>query len=98
MNEYIGSDFDDFLAEEGILQEVEAAAIKKVIAYLVKQAMDEAQITKAEMARRMGTSRVQLDRLLNPDNTSVTLGTLVKASNAVGKKLSISFDEDKAAA
>jgi DNA-binding phage protein len=91
MNEYIGSDFDDFLSEEGILQEVDAAAIKKVVACLVKQGMDEAQITKVEMARRMGTSRVQLDRLLNPDNPSVTLATLVKAANAVGKKISISF-------
>lgn len=92
MNEYIGSNFDDFLNEEGILQEVEAAAIKKVVACLVKQSMDEARITKVEMARRMGTSRVQLDRLLNPDNPAVTLTTLVKAANAVGKKISISFD------
>jgi len=93
MNEYIGSDFDDFLAEEGILQEVEAAAIKKVVACLVKQGMDEAQIGKAEMARRMGTSRMQLDRLLNPDNPSVTLATLVKAAHAVGKRVSVSFDD-----
>ena len=93
MNEYIGSDFDDFLSEEGILQEVEAAAIKKVVACLVKQGMDEARLTKVEMARRMGTSRVQLDRLLNPDNPAVTLTTLVKAANAVGKKISISFDD-----
>jgi plasmid maintenance system antidote protein VapI len=92
MNEYIGSNFDDFLDEEGIIQEVEAAAIKKVVACLVKRSMDEAQITKVEMARRMGTSRVQLDRLLNPDNPAVTLTTLVKAANAVGKKISISFD------
>jgi antitoxin HicB len=93
MNDYIGSDFDDFLAEEGILQEVEAAAIKKVIAALVKQGMDDARISKAEMARLMGTSRMQLDRLLNPANPSVTLTTLVKAAHAVGKKVSISFED-----
>jgi hypothetical protein len=93
MNEHIGSNFDDFLIEDGILQDVEAAAIKKVVACLVKQSMDEAKITKVEMAKRMDTSRMQLDRLLNPDNPSVTLTTLVKAANAVGKRISISFDD-----
>jgi len=93
MNEHIGSNFDDFLIEDGILQDVEAAAIKKVVACLVKQSMDEAKITKVEMAKRMDTSRMQLDRLLNPDNSSVTLTTLVKAANAVGKRISISFDD-----
>ena len=93
MNEHIGSNFDDFLIEDGILQDVEAAAIKKVVACLVKQSMDEAKITKVEMAKRMDTSRMQLDRLLNPDNSSVTLTTLVKAANAVGTRISISFDD-----
>ena len=92
MNEHIGSDFDDFLIEEGILQEVEAVAIKKVVAGLIEQAMDEAHLTKAEMARRMGTSRGQLDRLLDPANPSVTLSTLVRAAKATGKRMSVSFD------
>ncbi|MBT9096511.1 XRE family transcriptional regulator [Methylovulum psychrotolerans] len=93
MNPHIGSDFDDFLAEEGLSEEVEAAAMKKVIACLIAQNMTEAHITKAEMARRMNTSRAQLDRLLNPNCHSVTLTTLVKAAAAVGKKISISLED-----
>ena len=92
-NPHIGSDFDDFLQEEGILEEVEAAAIKKVVACMIVWAMAEAHITKSEMARRMGTSRTQLDRLLDPAYPSVTLATIAKAATAIGKKISISFDE-----
>ncbi|TAK71690.1 MAG: Fis family transcriptional regulator [Betaproteobacteria bacterium] len=92
-NPYIGSDFDEFLREEGIFEEVEAAAIKKVLACMIEQAMAETHITKSEMARRMGTSRTQLDRLLDPANSSVTLSTIAKAAKAIGKKISISFDE-----
>lgn len=92
-NPYIGSDFDEFLREEGIFEEVEAAAIKKVLACMIEQAMAETHITKSEMARRMGTSRTQLDRLLDPANPSVTLSTIAKAARAIGKKISISFEE-----
>ena len=92
-NPHIGSDLDDFLQEEGILEEVEAAAIKKVVACMIVWAMAEAHITKSEMARRMGTSRTQLDRLLDPAYPSVTLATIAKAATAIGKKISISFDE-----
>lgn len=92
-NEHIGSDFDDFLREEGIFEEVEAGAIKKVIACMVEQALVESHTTKSEMAKRMGTSRTQLDRLLDPENHSVTLATLVKAAKVLGKKLSISFED-----
>jgi antitoxin HicB len=92
-NPYIGSDFDEFLREEGIFEEVEAAAIKKVLACMIEQAMAETHITKSEMARRMGTSRTQLDRLLDPANPSVTLSTVAKAAKAIGKKISISFEE-----
>lgn len=92
-NEHIGSDFGDFLREEGIFEEVEAAAIKKVIACMIEQTMVEARISKSEMARRMGTSRSQLDRLLDPEYPSVTLATIAKAANAIGKKISISIDE-----
>jgi len=93
-NKCIGSNFDDFLREEGIYEEVEAGAIKKVIACMIEQEIAKKQITKAEMARRLGTSRTQLDRLLNPENHSVTLSTMVKAAKVFGGKMSISFDDD----
>jgi predicted XRE-type DNA-binding protein len=96
-NGCIGSDFDDFLDQEGILDEVEALAIKKVIASMVEQAMGEAHLTKTEMARRMGTSRSQLDRLLDPTCASITLTTVTKAAKALGKKVSINFSALNAA-
>lgn len=96
-NSHVGSDFDDFLAQEGILDEVEALAIKKVIASMIEHAMGEAHITKTEMARRMGTSRSQLDRLLDPTCASITLTTVTKAAKALGKNVSINFSELNAA-
>lgn len=92
-NEYIGSSFEDFLREEGLYEEVEAAAIKKVIACMIEQTMQERRVTKSDMARRMGTSRTQLDRLLDPAYPSVTLATVAKAASALGKKISISFGD-----
>jgi DNA-binding Xre family transcriptional regulator len=92
-NPHIGSDFDDFLREEGIFEEVEARAIKKVVAAMIEQTMAERHVTKTEMARRMATSRGQLDRLLDPANPSVTLATLAKAARAIGKRMSISFED-----
>jgi antitoxin HicB len=92
-NDYIGSSFEDFLREEGIYEEVEAAAIKKVIACMIEQSMLETHVSKSEMARRMGTSRTQLDRLLDPAYHSVTLATIAKAASALGKKISISFGD-----
>ncbi len=92
-NSHIGSDFDDFLREEGIFEEIEARAIKKVIAAMIEQTMAEKHVTKTEMARRMATSRGQLNRLLDPANPSVTLATLAKAARAIGKRMSISFDD-----
>lgn len=92
-NEHIGSGFDEFLREEGIFEEVEAGAIKKVVACMIEQAMAESHITKTEMARRMETSRTQLDRLLDPAYPSVTLATIVKAAAALGKKMSVSFED-----
>jgi phage-related protein len=86
-NLHIGSDFDDFLQEEGILDAVQAVAVKRVLAHQLEQGMK----TKTAMARRMGTTRAQLDRLLDPDNPSATLATLVKAANAVGKRVKISL-------
>ena len=83
----IGSSFDDFLKEEGIYEEVTTRAIKRVIARQLGALMDDEGLTKTELAKRMKTSRAQLDRLLDPDNESVTLGTLTRAAQAVGRQL-----------
>ena len=88
-NKHIGSDFDEFLQEEGILAEVEATAIKRVIAYQIQQEMARHKLTKTDLALKMNTSRAALNRLLDPDNVSVTLQTLERAALAVGKKLKI---------
>ena len=84
---YIGSSFDSWLREEGIYEEVTATAIKRVLARQVEAAMKEKSFSKAEMARRMHTSRAALDRLLNPEDDAVTLSTLQKAATAVGRQL-----------
>lgn len=88
-NPHIGSGFDDFLREEGFLNEVQAVAVKRVVAYQLERAMKAEQLTKTEMAKRMGTTRAQ--SILAPDNPSATLASLVKAANAVGKHLKISL-------
>ena len=91
-NKHLGSNFDEFRKEENILEETQAAAIKRVIAFRIQQIMKHKRITKSEMTLRMHIkSRMQLDRLLDPDNVSVTLLTLGKAANALGKKLKIQF-------
>jgi antitoxin HicB len=83
----IGSSFDDFLKEDGIYEEVTARAIKRVIVRQLGVLMQEEGLTKAALAKRMRTSRTQLDRLLDPENESVTLGTLTRAAHAVGRQL-----------
>jgi DNA-binding Xre family transcriptional regulator len=83
----IGSSFDGWLREEGIYEEVTATAIKRVVARQVAAAMKEKDLSKAEMARRMQTSRAALDRLLDPEYDAVTLSTLRKAATAVGREL-----------
>ena len=83
----VGSSFDDWLREEGIYEEVTATALKRVLARQVAAAMLEKQFSKAEMARRMKTSRAALDRLLDPEYDSVTLSTLRKAAVAVGREI-----------
>jgi len=84
---HIGSSFDSWLREEGIYEEVTASAVKRVLARQVEAAMKAKHFTKAEMARRMRTSRAALDRLLDPDYDAVTLSTLRKAASAVGRQL-----------
>lgn len=86
---HVGSDFDEFLAEEGLLEEVEAVAAKRVLAYQISEAMKEQELSKSAMARRMGTSRSSLDRLLDPEVPSVTLLTLEKAAHVLGKRVRI---------
>lgn len=88
-NQYLGSNFDDFLAEENLLEEVEATAIKKVIAYQIEQEMLKQGLTKTEMAKKMKTSRSSLDRLLDPQNISLNLQTITKATSTLGKKIKI---------
>lgn len=85
--DHTGSSFDSFLEEEGILDEVDAVAIKRVIAWQLAEAMRAENISKKAMALRLGTSRSQLDRLLNPNNSAVNLETIAKAARAVGKRL-----------
>ncbi len=88
-NKHIGSSLDDFLKEEGVLEETRAIAVKEAIAWQVQQAMVKGKITKMEMARRMNTSRAALDRLLDPENDAVTLQTLSRAATAIGRGLRI---------
>jgi hypothetical protein len=88
-NKHIGSSLEDFLKEEGILEETRAVALKETLAWQVQQAMAKGKISKVEMARRMNTSRTALDRLLDPGNASVTLQTLTRAAHAVGRDLRI---------
>ena len=89
MNKHIGSRLDQFLEEEDLLAETEAVAIKRVIAWQIERLMTEEGLTKSEMARRMGTSRSALERLLDPSNPSVTLLTIERAAKALGKKVRV---------
>lgn len=89
-SEHMGSSFDDFLEEEGILAEVRTEAIKEILALQIQQTMKEKGFTKTAMAEKMGTSRSSLDNLLSPDR-SVTIKTLASAASALGKKLEINL-------
>lgn len=87
----IGSSFDDFLEEEGLLADAETTAIKRVIAFKINELMTKNKLTKTELAKRMKTSRSSVDRLLDPKNESVSLHTLQRAASAFGKKLQVNF-------
>ncbi|QEP45017.1 Fis family transcriptional regulator [Ectothiorhodospiraceae bacterium BW-2] len=93
MNKHTGSSFDDFLEEEGILEEVSAKAHKRLLALQLADIMEENSITKTSLAEKLKTSRSQLDRILDPENTSVTIEILERVAHAVGKKLHIEFAE-----
>ena len=85
--EHIGSSLDDLLKEDGIYEDVVVAATKKALAFKLEQLMREQQITKTELAKQMKTSRSALDRLLDPNNTSVTLQSIGKAASVLGKRV-----------
>ena len=84
---HIGGDFEDFLREEGRLEEATALAIKRVLAWEFQQAMLKAKVSQAEMARRMRTSRAVIRRLLDENDPSITLSTISKAATVLGKNL-----------
>ncbi len=85
----IGASFAAFLDEQGIREDVAGQAVKELIAEQISAAMKAEGLSKVAMARRMHTTRAQLDRLLDPDNPSVTLATLQRAAKAVGRHLTI---------
>jgi len=89
MNKYSGSNFDDFLEEEGILEEVSARAQKRLLALQIDDIMQAANISKTRLAEKMNTDIVQLNHLLDPDNTSITLESLDRLARAMGKRLRI---------
>ena len=90
-NPHRGSSVEEFLREEGIYETASARAIKEVLAWQIEREMERQGISKVEMARLMRTSRSALDRLLDPDNESVTLGTLVRAAAALGSDLGVAL-------
>ena len=96
-NKHLGSSFDEFLRSEGLYEEVTSLAWKRVLSWEVAEAMKKEGISKSEMAKRMGTSRSQLERLLDPENPNVLLDTVQKAASAVGKQLTIGLTNARTA-
>lgn len=92
-NPHRGSSLDDFLEGEGILEEATAKAVKKILAWQFTEAMRKRKLTKATLAKRMNTSRAQLDRLLDPENQSVTLKTMARAAEILGMQVQIELVE-----
>jgi predicted XRE-type DNA-binding protein len=88
-NPHFDTSLDDFLKEENILEEANARSLKKVLVWQIEEAMKASGLTKIEMAHRMGTSRAQLNRLLDPDNESLTLSTLASAAAILGKQVEL---------
>lgn len=88
-NPHIGSNFDDFLKEEGVLEETTAVAVKRVISWQIKEAMKVSGLNKKALAERMHTSRSQLDRVLDQNDTGLTLDTLSRAASALGYRVKV---------
>jgi hypothetical protein len=95
---HVGSSFEDFLKEEGVFEETTTQAVKRVLAWQISETMKKKGISKIEMAKRMHTSRSQLDRFLDPDNDKVLLETVQRAASAIGKRVSMSLEDDGQAA
>ena len=89
MSKHAGSSIDEFLDEEGMLAETEAVAVKRVLAFQLAEIMQQQRLTKTQLARRMNTSRSALERLLDPENASVTLLTLERAARALGRRIKV---------
>jgi antitoxin HicB len=88
-NPHHGSGIDDFLKEEGVLEQFQATAIKEVISWQLQKAMKEKKLSKNKMAELMHTSRAQLDRLLDPEQGNITIETLQRAANVLGRSVRI---------
>lgn len=88
---HAGSSFDDFLKEEGLYEDVRAQAVKSVIAWQLAEEMKRQGLSKVAMAKRMGTSRSSLDRLLDPENDALALSTLTRAANVLGKEVQVNL-------
>ena len=85
----VGSSFEDYLREQGTLEATAAAAVKRVIAWQLEEAMAAERLSKNQLAKRMNTSRSQLDRILDPNNDRIQLATLIGAAEALGRRLRI---------
>lgn len=92
INPHRGSSLDSLLEEEGMLEHCEAVAIKRNIAFSILDALKEQNLTQADLARKMNTSKAAINRLLNPRNTSITLHTLLKAASTLGKKVNLTWE------
>jgi antitoxin HicB len=88
-NAHRGSDFHDFLAEEGLLPEVELLALKRVVALQIQEALEQEKLSKTQLAKRMKTSRAALDRILDPTNPSLTVASLGRAAAALGRRVDL---------
>lgn len=94
MDKHIGSDFDDFLSEQGMLEEVSAAALKRVISWQLEELMKAQKLTKTALAERMHTSRTAVDRALDQNDPGMTLATLASAARALGQRVEVRLIPD----
>src|SRR5450830_353522 len=98
MNKHIGSDFDDFLAEQGLAEEVSAAALKRVISWQIAETMKLQRVSKKALAERMHTSRTAVDRALDQNDAGMTLATLASAARALGQRVEVRLVPEREAA
>lgn len=91
MNKHVGSDFDDFLEADDILEDCSAAAIKRVITWQIKERMGQAKMTRSDLAKRMNTSRAAVARLLDERDEGMTIDTLSRAARALGSRVDVQF-------